>query len=157
MKTPPSAPLRSRAERRLTYWLKLLLTVVLAALVLSGVLERHPQLSIVLAHGGGAVLALRGRLRHGPARDSLLGFRAVNGFGEAFRGGAKVVKNVTGFDLPKLICGAFGTLAVLSELTFRVYPRPSARATLMQDSSSAVYSAKRLMGRDLADIEQELI
>jgi glycolate oxidase FAD binding subunit len=72
-----------------------------------------------------------GRLRHGPARDSLLGFRAVNGFGEAFRGGAKVVKNVTGFDLPKLMCGAFGTLAVLSELTFRVYPRPSHRATLM--------------------------
>jgi glycolate oxidase FAD binding subunit len=72
-----------------------------------------------------------GRLRHGAARDSLLGFRAVNGFGEAFRGGAKVVKNVTGFDLPKLVCGAFGTLMVLSELTFRVYPRPLARATLI--------------------------
>ncbi len=72
-----------------------------------------------------------GRLRHGPARDSLLGFRAVNGFGAAFRGGAKVVKNVTGFDLPKLACGAFGTLMVLSELTFRVYPRPVARATLI--------------------------
>ena len=72
-----------------------------------------------------------GRLRHGAARDSLLGFRAVNGFGEAFRGGAKVVKNVTGFDLPKLVCGAFGTLMVVSELTFRVYPRPLARATLI--------------------------
>lgn len=72
-----------------------------------------------------------GRLRHGPARESLLGFRAVNGFGQAFRGGAKVVKNVTGFDLPKLVCGAFGTLAVLSEVTFRVYPRPRARATLV--------------------------
>ena len=72
-----------------------------------------------------------GRLRYGAARDSLLGFRAVNGFGEAFRGGAKVVKNVTGFDLPKLICGAFGTLAVLSEVTFRVYPKPSAHATLI--------------------------
>jgi glycolate oxidase FAD binding subunit len=72
-----------------------------------------------------------GRLRHGPARDSLLAFRAVNGFGEAFRGGAKVVKNVTGFDLPKLVCGAFGTLGVLSELTFRVYPRPLARTTLI--------------------------
>jgi len=72
-----------------------------------------------------------GRLRHGAARDSLLGFRAVNGFGEVFRGGAKVVKNVTGFDLPKLVCGAFGTLMVLSELTFRVYPRPLSRATLI--------------------------
>jgi glycolate oxidase FAD binding subunit len=72
-----------------------------------------------------------GRLRHGPARDSLLAFRAVNGFGDAFRGGAKVVKNVTGFDLPKLVCGAFGTLGVLSEVTFRVYPRPLARTTLI--------------------------
>ena len=83
---------------------------------------------------GGAVSADAsgpGRLRHGPARDSLLGFRGVNGFGVAFRGGAKVVKNVTGFDLPKLACGAFGTLMVLSELTFRVYPRASSRATLM--------------------------
>ena len=49
-----------------------------------------------------------GRLRHGAARDSLLGFRGVNGLGESFRGGAKVVKNVTGFDLPKLVCGAYG-------------------------------------------------
>lgn len=65
-----------------------------------------------------------GKLRHGGARDSLLGFRAVNGLGEAFRGGAKVVKNVTGFDLPKLVCGAYGTLGVLTELTFRVYPQP---------------------------------
>ncbi|HEX4026265.1 MAG TPA: FAD-binding protein [Rhizomicrobium sp.] len=65
-----------------------------------------------------------GKLRHGGARDSLLGFRAVNGLGENFRGGAKVVKNVTGFDLPKLVCGAYGTLAVLTEMTFRVYPQP---------------------------------
>jgi glycolate oxidase FAD binding subunit len=71
-----------------------------------------------------------GRLRHGAARDSLLGFRAVNGFGEAFNAGGKVVKNVTGFDLPKLVCGAFGTLCVLTELTFRVYPRPRFSATL---------------------------
>ena len=71
-----------------------------------------------------------GKLRHGGARDSLLGFRAVNGLGEAFRGGAKVVKNVTGFDLPKLVCGAFGTLCVLTEMTFRVYPQPQLSTTL---------------------------
>lgn len=71
-----------------------------------------------------------GKLRHGGARDSLLGFRAVNGLGECFRGGAKVVKNVTGFDLPKLVCGAFGTLCVLTELTFRVYPKPQFAVTL---------------------------
>jgi len=71
-----------------------------------------------------------GKLRHGGARDSLLGFRAVNGLGEAFRAGGKVVKNVTGFDLPKLVCGAHGTLAVLTELTFRVYPKPAHHMTL---------------------------
>jgi len=71
-----------------------------------------------------------GKLRHGGARDSLLGFRAVNGLGEAFRGGAKVVKNVTGFDLPKIMCGAFGTLGVLTEMTFRVYPKPRFAVTL---------------------------
>ena len=71
-----------------------------------------------------------GRLLRGPARDSLLAYRGVNGLGESIRGGAKVVKNVTGFDLPKLMCGAFGTLSVLTELTFRVYPRPSRVAVL---------------------------
>lgn len=71
-----------------------------------------------------------GKLRHGGARDSLLGFRAVNGLGESFRGGAKVVKNVTGFDLPKLMCGAFGTLGVLTEMTFRVFPQPQFAVTL---------------------------
>ncbi len=71
-----------------------------------------------------------GRLLRGPARDSLLAYRGVNGLGETIRGGAKVVKNVTGFDLPKLMCGAFGTLSVLTELTFRVYPRASRAAVL---------------------------
>ena len=71
-----------------------------------------------------------GRLRHGGARDSLLGFHGVNGLGASFRAGGKVVKNVTGFDLPKLVCGAYGTLCVLTELTFRVYPRPTHFAVL---------------------------
>ncbi len=82
---------------------------------------------------GGAVSADAfgpGRLLRGPARDSLLAYRGVNGLGETIRGGAKVVKNVTGFDLPKLMCGAFGTLSVLTELTFRVYPRPANAAVL---------------------------
>ena len=71
-----------------------------------------------------------GKLRHGGPRDSLLGFQAVNGLGESFRGGSKVVKNVTGFDLPKLMCGAYGTLSVLTEMTFRVYPKPVQAAVL---------------------------
>ena len=71
------------------------------------------------------------RVRYGAARDHLIGFRAVNGFGEAYKGGGRVVKNVTGFDLPKLMCGAFGTLGPLSEVTLRLVPRVSHTLTLV--------------------------
>lgn len=70
------------------------------------------------------------RVRFGAARDHLLGFRAVNGFGEIYKGGGAVVKNVTGFDLPKLMCGAFGTLGPLSEVTLRLLPRAVGSLTL---------------------------
>jgi glycolate oxidase FAD binding subunit len=70
-------------------------------------------------------------LRYGRARDSLLGFRSVNGLAEAYKAGGKVVKNVTGFDLPKLMCGAMGTLGVLTEVTLRVFPKPSETVTLI--------------------------
>jgi glycolate oxidase FAD binding subunit len=71
------------------------------------------------------------RVKFGAARDHLLGLRAVNGFGEVFKAGGKVVKNVTGFDLPKLVCGAFGTLGVLTEVTLRVFPKPPLSTTLI--------------------------
>ncbi len=71
------------------------------------------------------------RLRFGAARDHLLGYRAVNGLGEAYKAGGRVVKNVTGFDLSKLMCGAMGTLGVLTEVTLRVYPRAPESATLI--------------------------
>ena len=62
------------------------------------------------------------RLSRGAARDHLLGFRAVSGRGEAFVGGAKVVKNVTGYDLPKVMTGSWGRLAALTEVTLKVLP-----------------------------------
>lgn len=77
------------------------------------------------------------RLRYGGARDHLLGFRAVNGFGAGFRAGGRVVKNVTGFDIPKLVCGSFGTLCVLTEVTLRVFPKPALSATLGVPNVSA--------------------
>ena len=77
-------------------------------------------------------------VRFGCARDHLLGFRSANGFGEAYKAGGRVVKNVTGFDLPKLMCGAMGTLGPLTELTFRVFPKSAAKIFMMACDSNAV-------------------
>jgi len=71
------------------------------------------------------------RLSAGAARDHFLGFRAVSGRGEAFKAGGKVVKNVTGFDLSKIMAGSWGTLAVLTEVSVKVLPRPPFTATLV--------------------------
>jgi len=67
----------------------------------------------------------------GAARDHFLGFRAVNGLGEEFKAGGKVVKNVTGYDLPKLLAGSMGTLAVMSEVTVKVLPAPEKQRTVI--------------------------
>lgn len=71
------------------------------------------------------------RIKAGAARDHFLGFRAVSGRGEIFKAGGKVVKNVTGYDLCKLMAGSYGTLAAMEELTVKVLPRPEAVATLL--------------------------
>ncbi len=67
----------------------------------------------------------------GAARDHFLGFKAVSGRGEHFKSGGRVVKNVTGFDLSKLMAGSWGTLAALWEVTVKVLPRPEKTRTLL--------------------------
>jgi len=70
------------------------------------------------------------RVSAGAVRDYVLGFEAVSGRGERFKAGGKVVKNVTGFDLSKLVCGSWGRLAVLTEVTLKVLPAPAEYRTL---------------------------
>ena len=71
------------------------------------------------------------RFKVGSARDHLLGFQGINGKGEIIKSGGTVVKNVTGYDLCKLISGSFGTLSVLTELSVKVLPKPQSSKTLI--------------------------
>ena len=71
------------------------------------------------------------RFKVGSARDHLLGFQGINGKGEIIKSGGTVVKNVTGYDLCKLISGSFGTLSVLTELSVKVLPKPQNSKTLI--------------------------
>jgi glycolate oxidase FAD binding subunit len=83
--------------------------------------------------GGVVATGLSGprRFKAGAVRDLVLGVAGVSGRGEKFVGGGKVVKNVTGYDIPKLMTGSHGTLAVLTEITLKVLPAPEDTRTLL--------------------------
>src|SRR5210317_774801 len=70
------------------------------------------------------------RFKVGSVRDHVLGFRGVNGKGDIIKSGGTVVKNVTGYDLSKLISGAFGTLVALTEITLKVLPKKQLSNTI---------------------------
>ncbi len=90
----------------------------------------HPSRATI----GGALAANANgplRLRYGPARDYMLGLKFANVHGEIIKAGSKVVKNVAGYELHKTQVGAFGTIGVLTEATFKVFPKPAAEISLV--------------------------
>jgi glycolate oxidase FAD binding subunit len=99
-------------------------------------MDYGPLLGAAPAGGtiGGALSAnLSGprRIKAGAARDHFLGFSAVSGRGETFKSGGRVVKNVTGYDLCKLLAGSWGTLAAMTEVTIKTLPRAQTEETLL--------------------------
>src|ERR1700726_3801452 len=77
------------------------------------------------------------RFRYGAPRDLLIGITVVRADGMIAHSGGKVVKNVAGYDLGKLFCGSAGTLGLITEVTFRLHPRPAAVAYLTAEFGPA--------------------
>lgn len=106
---------------------------------------------------GGAIAAnLSGprRIKSGAARDHFLGVTAVSGRGETFKSGGRVVKNVTGYDLCKLLAGSWGTLAAMTDVTIKTLPRAETEATVLVlklDDSAACKAMSAAMG-SFADV-----
>ena len=92
------------------------------------------------------------RLRYGPTRDRVLGVTVVTGYGEIVKGGGQLVKNVTGYDLPRLFTGSHGELGVITEVSWKLWPVPRASRTVaVSDPSEAL----RTIHRPLAVLETE--
>jgi len=89
------------------------------------------------------------RFKVGSVRDHVLGFRGVNGKGEVIKSGGVVVKNVTGYDLSKLICGSYGTLIAITEITFKVLPAPESVKTIIIHNQK-IESAADILSRSIS-------
>ncbi|MCB9833410.1 MAG: FAD-binding protein [Planctomycetes bacterium] len=91
---------------------------------------------------------------YGELREQVLGLRAITGAGEILRPGGRVVKNVTGYDLRKLLCGSAGRLAIISELSFRLRPLPVAEASFVFAGLEEGAALER--GRELRRLDHKI-
>jgi glycolate oxidase FAD binding subunit len=98
-----------------------------------------------------------GRFRFGGLRDFILGVQFVDGAGRLLRLGGKVVKNAAGFDVPKFFVGSLGRFGVLTEITFKVFPAPAARLTLLLEAGEAASVLKILTAAGSARWELEAL
>jgi glycolate oxidase FAD binding subunit len=121
------------------------------------IIAEPPDLAAIYGSGGqqtlGGVIAtnLSGprRIAWGAMRDHVLGIRAVTGHGEAIHSGGRVLKNVTGLDLCKLLAGSHGTLGVITEVTLKVLPAPEAVGTVVlpcPDAAAGVTALSAALG-----------
>jgi glycolate oxidase FAD binding subunit len=99
------------------------------------------------------------RQRYGGVRDQLLGITFIRADGEIAKAGGRVVKNVAGYDLMKLFTGAYGTLGIISQVTFRVYPIPESSGTVILTGKSEAISqaARTLHGSELTPTQADLL
>ncbi len=112
----------------------------------------HPERATV---GGVVATGAFGpkRARYGAIRDLIIGVTLVRADGTAARGGGKVVKNVAGFDLPKVACGSLGTLGMIATATFRLHPLPEATATALVGGVAAAKVVELLLAARKAQLE----
>jgi glycolate oxidase FAD binding subunit len=105
--------------------------------------------------GGAVASATYGpmRTRYGTAKDAIVGMTIVRADGTLARGGGKVVKNVAGFDIPKLMIGTYGTLALIGSVTFRVHPLPESSADVLVPGCDA--EALRVLCREMTAAQLE--
>ena len=106
-----------------------------------------PHWSAAATLGGTIACGLSGprRFKAGAARDFVLGIEFVDGRGELVRAGGKVVKNVTGYDLPRAMTGSFGTLGVLTEICLKLWPRPESERTVVIEGLQTGAAAEKLV------------
>ncbi|HKQ24682.1 MAG TPA: glycolate oxidase subunit GlcE [Burkholderiales bacterium] len=112
-----------------------------------------PHFGAAATLGGAVACGFSGprRATAGSVRDFVLGVRMLNGLGNDLRFGGRVIKNVAGYDLPRLMTGSFGTLGLITEVSLKVLPVPQQECTLLleMDEAAAIDSMNRWAGKPL--------